>query len=136
MVKSAVERGNVATILWKWRVQAFLDFRRFDFRDFWFTAAYNYILVSSPLVLLSSLDLRGFCFSGFFWCPQINRVNRGMTVYCIKMYRQLKMSASLEIETSAPGSNIYGATTLSGCYVGYGNSANYSKHWPEFCLKQ
>ena len=47
-------------------IQAFLDFRGFDFRDFRFTAVYNSILFSSPLVLLSNLDLRGFCFGGFF----------------------------------------------------------------------
>ena len=41
------------------RVQAFLDFHGFDFRDFWFT------LFSTPLVLISNLHLRGFCFCGF-----------------------------------------------------------------------
>ena len=30
-----------------------------------FTVVYNPILFSSPLVLLSNLDLRGFCFRGF-----------------------------------------------------------------------
>ena len=63
------------------RVQAFLDFRGFDFRDFQFNAVYNSILFSSPLVLLSNLDLRGFCFLGFFVCPHINSVNGGMPVY-------------------------------------------------------
>ena len=38
-------------------VQAFLDFR-----NFWLTAVYNSIQFSSPLVLLSNLDLRGFCY--------------------------------------------------------------------------
>ena len=42
-----------------------LDFRSFDFRDYWFNAVYNSILFSSPLVLLSNLDLRGFCFCAF-----------------------------------------------------------------------
>ena len=51
-------------------IQAFLDFRGFDFRGFdfrgfQFTAVYNFILLSSPLVLPSNLDLRGFCFCGF-----------------------------------------------------------------------
>jgi hypothetical protein len=49
------------------------------------------------------------------------------------------MPASVEIETSALGSNIYGAilsTTFSGYYVGYDDSANYSKQRSEFCLKQ
>ena len=48
-----------------YQVQAFLDFRDFDFRDFRFTSVYNSILFSSPLVLLSNLDLRGFCFHSF-----------------------------------------------------------------------
>ena len=48
-------------------VQAFLDFCGFDFRDFWFNAVYNYILFSSPLVLLSNLYLCGFCFRGFYF---------------------------------------------------------------------
>ena len=48
-------------------VQAFLNFRGFDFRNFRFTAVYNSILFSSPLVLLSNLDLRGFCFPLFFY---------------------------------------------------------------------
>ena len=47
-------------------VQAFLDFSGFNFRNFWFTAVYNYILFSSPLVLLSNLDLCGYCFRSFF----------------------------------------------------------------------
>ena len=41
-------------------------FRGFDFRDFRFTAVYNSIIFSSPLLLLSNLDLRGFCFHVFF----------------------------------------------------------------------
>ena len=48
-------------------IQAFLDFRGFDFRDFWFTAVYNSILFSSPLALLSNLNLRGFCFCSFIF---------------------------------------------------------------------
>ena len=48
-------------------VQAFLDFRGFDFRNFRFTTVYNSILFSSPLVLLSNLDLHGFCFRGFYF---------------------------------------------------------------------
>ena len=39
-------------------LQAFLDFRSFNFRDFGFNVAYNSILLSSPLVLLSNLALR------------------------------------------------------------------------------
>ena len=52
-------------------VQAFLNFRGFNFRDFRFTAVYNFILFSSPLVLLSNLDLRVFRHI-FFTCPHIN----------------------------------------------------------------
>ena len=59
-------------------IQAFLDFRGFDFRDFQFNAAYISILFSSPLVLLSNIDLRGFCFRVFCVCPHINSVNREM----------------------------------------------------------
>ena len=54
------------------------DFRGFDFRNFRFNAVYNSILFSSLLVLLSNLDLRGFCFPRFFMCPHINSVIRGM----------------------------------------------------------
>ena len=45
-------------------VQTFLDFLGFDFRDF---QLYNSIQFSSPLVILSNLDLRGFCFRGFLF---------------------------------------------------------------------
>ena len=48
-------------------LQAFLDFRGFDFRNFGFTAVYNSIIFPSPLVLLGNLDLRGFCFRGFIF---------------------------------------------------------------------
>ena len=47
--------------------QAFLDFRGFDFREFQFNVFYNSILFSSPLVVLSNLDLRGFRFPPFFY---------------------------------------------------------------------
>ena len=72
-------------------LQAFLDFRSFDFSNFWFSAVYNSILFSSPLVLLSNLDLGGFlelvdtnpmvfATAVFFMCPHINSVNQGMPV--------------------------------------------------------
>ena len=48
-------------------LQAFLDFRSFDFRDFLFTTVYNSIQFSSPLVLLSNPDLRSFCFPWVFY---------------------------------------------------------------------
>ena len=48
-------------------IQAFLDFRGFDFRNIQFNEVYNSILSSSPLVLLSNLDLCSFCFRGFFF---------------------------------------------------------------------
>ena len=54
-----------------WQLQAFLDFRGFNFRDFQFTTVYNSILFSSPLVLLSNLDFCGFCFRIFFCVPTL-----------------------------------------------------------------
>ena len=58
-------------------VQAFLDFRGFDFRNFRFNEVYNSILFSSPLVLLSNLYIRGFCFRGlFFVSPHYQRKSR------------------------------------------------------------
>ena len=42
---------------------------------------YNSTLFSSPLVLLSNQDLRGFRLPRFFMCPHINSVNQGMPVY-------------------------------------------------------
>ena len=59
---------------------AFLDFRSFDFCNFWFNAVYNSILFSSPLVLLSNLDLRVFWFRVVFLFPHINSANQGMPV--------------------------------------------------------
>ena len=53
------------------RIQAFLDFRGFDFRHFRFTAVYNSILFSSPLVLLSNLDLCDFPFLLFLGVPPL-----------------------------------------------------------------
>ena len=51
-------------------LQAFLDFRGFDFCGFLFTGVYDSIIFSSPLVLLSNLYLRGFCFRGFLFVSQ------------------------------------------------------------------
>ena len=48
-------------------IQAFLDFRSFDFRNFQFNAVYNSFLFSFRLVLISNIDLQGFCFSGFLF---------------------------------------------------------------------
>ena len=48
-------------------LQAFLDFRGFDFRDFRFTVVYDSIPFFPPLVLLSNFDLHGFCFRVFFF---------------------------------------------------------------------
>ena len=47
-------------------VQAFFDLQSFDFCDFGLNAVYNSNLFSSPLVLLSNLDLRRFRFLRFF----------------------------------------------------------------------
>ena len=63
------------------QIQAFLDFCGFDFRNFRFNEVYNSILFSSPLVLLSNLDLHGFWFPWFFICPHINSVNQGIPVH-------------------------------------------------------
>ena len=60
--------------------QFFLDFCSFHFLIFRFNAVYNSILFSSPLGLLSNLDLRCFSFPHFFMCPHINSVIRGMPV--------------------------------------------------------
>ena len=61
-------------------LQAFLDFRGFDFRNFQFNVVDNSILFSIPVVLLSNLNLGGFRFPRFFMCPHINPVNQGMPV--------------------------------------------------------
>ena len=76
--ENAFQVNQLYNVTWS-SVQAFLDFRGFDFRGFRFTAVYNSILFSSPLVLLSNLDLCVFG-SAFFLCPHINSVNRGMPV--------------------------------------------------------
>ena len=80
-------------------IQAFLDFLGFDFCDFRFTAVYNSILFSSPLVLLSKLDLRGFyAFAVLFLCPHINSVNQGMPVTTTQakwLIRMLRLSAHI-----------------------------------------
>ena len=52
-------------------VQAFLDFRGFDFRNFRFNTVYNSILFSFPLVPLNNLDLCGFCFRVFLCVPTL-----------------------------------------------------------------
>ena len=48
--------------MWLSGIQAFLDFH--DFRS---NAVYNSILFSSPLALLSNLDLRSFRFKNHLW---------------------------------------------------------------------
>ena len=48
-------------------IQSFLKFHGFNFQDFLFTMVYDSILFSFPLVLLSSLNLRGVCFWGFIF---------------------------------------------------------------------
>ena len=63
-------------------VQAFLDFHGFDFCSFLFTAIYNSIVFSAPLVQLSNLDLHGFCSRSFLFCvptAHINWVNQKMS---------------------------------------------------------
>ena len=51
----------------KIKLAAFLDFCCFGFCNFQFNEVYNSILFSSPLVLLSNLDLRDFWFWGFIF---------------------------------------------------------------------
>ena len=68
------------------KIQAFLDFRGFpgfDLPNFRFTAVYNSILFSSPLVLLSIVTAIYAVFASavFILCPHINSVNRGMPVF-------------------------------------------------------
>ena len=46
-------------------IQAFQDFRSFNFCNFGFNAVYNSILSYSPYVLLCNLDLHGFWFCVF-----------------------------------------------------------------------
>ena len=82
-------------------VQAFLDFCGFDLRDFQFNAVYNSILFSSPLVLLSNLDLRGFRFPRFFMCPHINRI-RGIPV--IRIFSIIECSRKNQMEAEYPPS--------------------------------
>ena len=80
-LKLTIESYFVGIHIWVLnRLQAFLDFRGFDFCNFWFNAAYNSILFSSPLVLKSNLDLRGFYFRGFLGGLHINS-NRGMPLH-------------------------------------------------------
>ena len=77
MIKWFFSDGSTCT----WNcIKAFLDFQDFDFRNFRFTTVYNSILFSFPLVLISNLHLHCFCFRGFFLCPHINSVYRGMPV--------------------------------------------------------
>ena len=52
----------------KFIIQAFLDFRGFDLRNFRFNTVYDSIIFSSPLyVLLSNLDLCSFHFLHLFY---------------------------------------------------------------------
>ena len=63
------------------RLQAFLDFRGFDFRDFRFIKAYNSTLFSSTLVLLVTSIYAVFASAVFVLCPHIVSVNQGMPVH-------------------------------------------------------
>ena len=68
--------------------QAFLNFQGFNFGNFPFNLVYNSILFSSPLVLLSNLDLRGFCLRGLYFVSPHNRVNWGMPVINHYFYKK------------------------------------------------
>ena len=54
-------------------VQGFHDFCSFNFCKFQIKVVYNSILCSSPLVVLSNLDLRGFLLSAFILCVPTSR---------------------------------------------------------------
>ena len=58
-----------------YKIQALLHFIGYDFCNFQFNAVYYSIPFSSPLVLLSNLNLRWF-----FMCPHLESINRGMLV--------------------------------------------------------
>ena len=60
----------LSTVIPLYCLQAFLDFRGFDLLRFIFLP-------------FSNLDLRGFCFCGFFVYPHINIVNQGIPVHLI-----------------------------------------------------
>ena len=77
-----------------WHIQAFLDFRGFDFCDFPFNAVYNSILFSSPLVLLSDLDLCGLWFCGFIFVSPHEQ--RKLSNACIA-YSKIKVRIELGV---------------------------------------
>ena len=66
-------------------IQAFLDFRGFDFCNFWINAGYNSIPFSSSLILLSTSIYTVFAFRGFSMCPHINSVNLEMSVHILSI---------------------------------------------------
>ena len=77
-MKIVFKKRSAKTFSSSVRVQAILDFRSFDFRNFRFKAVYNSILFSSPLVRKATLIYTVFAFYGLFVCPHINSVNRKM----------------------------------------------------------
>ena len=92
------------------KLQAFLDFHSCDFHNFGFTMVYKCILFSSPLVLLSNLDLRGFCLCGFLFVsphyqrnmPVIVQVLLSYWTYCIVIavhYNQTKQNKPKQNKT-------------------------------------
>ena len=58
-----------------------MNFPVFDIRNFRFTAVYDSILFSSPLVQLSNHDFRGFASAVFLLYPHINSLNQEMPVF-------------------------------------------------------
>ena len=63
---------KVKTIKLPMILQAFLDFPGFNFRDFRFTAVYNSILFSSPLVLSNLMpQFTRFLLPRFFCVPTL-----------------------------------------------------------------
>ena len=64
-------KKRTKTILIK--VQGLHNFRSFNFSNFQINVVYNSNLFSSPLVVLSNLDLRGFLLSAFILCVPTSR---------------------------------------------------------------
>ena len=67
-MKIVFKKRSAKTFSSSVRVQAILDFRSFDFRNFWFNSVYNSLPFSSPLVLLSKPRFTQFLLPRFFIC--------------------------------------------------------------------
>ena len=83
-------------------VQAFLDFCGFDSCDFCFNTVYNSILFSSPLVLLSNLNLRSLCFR-IFLCPHFKRRKSRNACTAKSMLRMSSPSTNSGVDSEGAG---------------------------------